>query len=46
MTVMGRWSADEAVVAVKLEANEDVVTYLRIKLSASDRNVEGEGWNM
>jgi len=46
VTVMGRGSADEAVVAVKLEADEDAVTYLRIKLSASDKDVGGEGWNM
>lgn len=32
---MGRGPADEAVVAVKLEADEDAVTYLRVKLSAS-----------
>ena len=46
---MGRGSADEAVVAVKVEADEDTVTYQRIKLSSSDpvesRN-GGEGWNM
>ena len=46
VTVMGRGSADEAVVVVKLKADEDAVTYLRVKLSASDRNVGGEGWNM
>lgn len=46
---MGRGSADEAVVVVKLEADEDAVTYLRVKLSASDSAVSrigGEGWNM
>lgn len=46
MTVMGRGSADEAVVAVKLEADEDAVTYLRVKLPASDMEVGGEGWSM
>ena len=35
MTVMGRGPADEAVVVVKLGADEDAVTYLRAKLSAS-----------
>ncbi len=43
---MDRGSADEAVVVVKLEADEDAVTYLRIKLSESNRDVGGEGWNM
>jgi hypothetical protein len=43
---MGRGSTDEAVVVVKLEADEDAVTYLRIKLLASGRNARGEGWNM
>jgi hypothetical protein len=32
---MGRGPADEAVVVVKLGAEEDTVTYLRRKLSAS-----------
>jgi hypothetical protein len=35
VTVKGRGSADEAVVVVKLGADEDTVTYLRGKLSAS-----------
>jgi hypothetical protein len=35
VTVRGRWSTDEAVVVVKLGADEDAVTYLRGKLSAS-----------
>ncbi len=35
MTVTGRGPADEAVVVVKLGADEDAVTYLRGKLSAS-----------
>lgn len=46
MTVRGRGSADEAVVAVKLRACEDAVTYPRIKLSVSDKDVGGEGRNM
>ena len=39
-------SADETVVAVKPGAWEDAVTYLRIELLESDRDVRGEGWNM
>lgn len=46
MTVTGRGSADEAVVVVKLGADEDAVTYLRVKLSASGRDAGGEGRNM
>ena len=36
MSAMGGESADETVVVVKLEAYDDVATYLRVKLSASD----------
>ncbi len=36
-------SADEAVVAVKLVADEDVVTHLRIKLLESDMELEVKG---
>lgn len=43
MTVRGRWSADEAVVVVKLRADEDAVTYLRGKLSVSGRMPEAKG---
>jgi hypothetical protein len=43
---MGRGSTDETVVVVKLITNEDTVTYLRIKLSASNKEVGGEGWNI
>jgi hypothetical protein len=39
VSVMGRGSTDETVVVVKLLANEDVVTCLRVKLSASDRKL-------
>ncbi len=46
MTVMDRGSADEAVVGVKPVADEDAVTYLRVKLSESDKDVGAEGWNM
>jgi len=43
---MGKWIADEAIVVVKLLANEDVVTYLRVKLTDSCKDAGGEGWNM
>jgi hypothetical protein len=43
---MGRGSADEAIVVVKLSANDDAVTYLRIKPIASCRDAGGEGRNM
>jgi len=46
VTVTGRGSADEAVVVVKLRADEDAVTYLRIKLSVNGSNAGGEGRNM
>jgi len=46
VTVTDRGSADEAVVGVKPIADEDAVTYLRIKLSESDMDVGAEGWNM
>jgi len=43
---MDRGSADEAVVGVKLIANEGVVTHLRVKLLESDKDVGAEGRNM
>lgn len=43
---MGRGSADEAIVVVKLLADEETVTYLRIKLMGSGMDAGGEGWNM
>ena len=46
MTVMGRGSAEEAVVVVKVVADEDAVTYPRVKLLASDKDVGAEGRNM
>lgn len=46
MTVTGRGSADEAVLVVKLGADEDAVTYQRVKLPASGRSAGGEGRNM
>jgi len=38
--------ADETVVVVKSIADENMVTYLRVKLLKSDKDVGGEGWNM
>ena len=48
MTVRGRGPTDEAVVVVKLGADEDAVTYPRVKLSASGthKSAGGEGRNM
>lgn len=43
---MDRGSTDEAVVGVKLIADEGVVTYLRVKLLESDKDVGAEGRNM
>lgn len=43
---MDRGSAEEAVVGVKPVADEDAVTYPRIKLLESDREVGAEGRNM
>ena len=42
---MERGPADEAVVIVKPDADEPVVTSVRIKHQASDKEVRGEGWN-
>ncbi len=39
MTVMDKGFSDEAIVGVKLIADEEAVTYLRIKLSESDKEV-------
>ncbi len=46
MLVMDRGFSDEAVVGVKLVADEDAVTYLRVKLPESDMEVGAEGRNM
>lgn len=43
---MGKGFSDEAIVGVKLIAYEDAVTYLRVKLSESDKEVGAKGWNM
>ena len=45
-TVMDRGSSDEAIVGVKSVADEDAVTYLRVKLPESGSNAGAEGWNM
>jgi hypothetical protein len=39
VSVMGRESADEAVVVVKLDASDGMVTYLRVKHLVSDQSV-------
>ena len=38
--------SDETVVVIKPGADEDTVTYLRVKLPESDRDVGAEGRNM
>jgi hypothetical protein len=43
---MDRGFSDEAIVGVKSITDEDAVTYLRIKLSKSDKDVGAEGRNM
>ena len=43
VSVMGQGVSDEAIVDVKPVAGEDTVTYLRIKLPASDRKSESKG---
>ena len=43
---MDRGSSDEAIVGVKSVADDDAVTYLRVKLSESGRDAGAEGWSM
>lgn len=43
---MDRGSSDETIVGVKSVADEDAVTYPRVKLPESGSNVGAEGWNM
>jgi hypothetical protein len=38
--------ADEAVVIIKREADESMVTYLRVTLLESAKERKDEGWNM
>jgi hypothetical protein len=46
MPVMDRGSTDEAVVTVKLDADDAVVMQLRVKHPASGKEAGGEGRNM
>jgi hypothetical protein len=43
---MNRGFADEAVVVVKADAEEVMVTWQRVKQRQSDKEVGDEGWNM
>jgi hypothetical protein len=43
---MDQGVADPSIVVVKLEADENMVTYLRIKLPANSRKAEGKGMDM
>jgi hypothetical protein len=40
---MGQGSADETIVAIKAVADEDMVTYLRIKLRQRDKMLKAKG---
>ena len=44
--VMHKQVADEAVVIVKRKTDENMVTYLRVKFSASAKDSGDEGWNI
>jgi hypothetical protein len=44
--VMHKQFADEVVVVMKRKAEEDMVTYQRIKLFESAKDCKDEGWNM
>jgi hypothetical protein len=46
MPVMDRGSTDEAVVTVKLDADDSVVMQMRAKHPASGKEAGGEGRNM
>lgn len=46
VAAMDRGFSDEAIVVVKPVADENTVTYLRIKLQESDREVGDEGRNV
>lgn len=41
--IMGQGSADETIVAIKPVADENMVTYLRVKLRVSSRTVKAKG---
>jgi hypothetical protein len=40
---MGQGSTDETIVAIKAVADEDTVTYLRIKLRQRDKRLRAKG---
>jgi hypothetical protein len=42
---MAQWISDSVIVVVKLRADEDMVTYLRVKLEETDVH-RGEGPNI
>ena len=44
--MMHKEFADEAIVVVKRSADEDMVTYQRVKLTESARDNRGEGQNI
>ena len=46
MTVMDKGFSDETIVGVKLVAVDDTMTYQRIKLLESNKEVGAEGWSM
>lgn len=43
---MDQGQSDESIVAVKLDAEDTMVTWLRTKHRVRDRDVKGEGRNM
>jgi hypothetical protein len=43
---MAQGISDLVIVVIKLRADEDMVTYLRIKLSESGRKIKGKGLDM
>lgn len=43
---MFQWQSDESIIVVKVFAEEDVVTYLRVKRMPRDKEFKGEGMNM
>lgn len=46
IVVMYKQSAEEAIVVIKRVAEENMVTYLRVKLRESAKESKGEGRNM
>ena len=43
---MGQGVSDPDIVAMKRQADEEMATYLRIKLAENDKEVKGEGKDM